>query len=335
MKTLNRLFVSVCSTACAMSLTFTLLGIIPATVKAQEDYPSGPIEMIVASSPGSGGDIVGRLIAQHMAEDWKHEVVVVNKQGASGIIGSEYVARSKPDGYTIFLTSGGPITINPAIYKTLPYDAIEDFAPVSMVARVNFVLTVHPSFPATTLDGFLTALHSNPGKYSFASIGAGSPHHLWTEMFIHMTKVDIVHVPYKGTVPGLTGLLGDHVDLFFVGIPPSLPHIRAGKLRALGVATQERLSSLPDVPTIIEAGVPGYEVFSFFGVIVPAKTPEPIVNKLNAKIIEIINRPAVNEALLARGFEPGTSTPAEFAERIKTLIATWKRVVPEAGIEQR
>ena len=270
-----------------------------------------------------------------MAEDWGHEVVVVNKQGASGIIGSEYVARSKPDGYTIFLTSGGPITINPAIYKTLPYDAIEDFAPVSTVARVNFVLTVHPSFPATTLDGVLTELNSNPGKYTYASIGAGSPHHLWTEMFIYMTKVDIVHVPYKGTVPGLTGLLGNHVDLFFVGIPPSLPHIRAGKLRALGVATQERLSSLPDVPTIIEAGVPEYEVFSFFGVIVPAKTPEPIVNKLNAKVVEIIGRPEVNEVLLARGYEPGTSTPGEFAALIERLIGQWKRVVPEAGIEQR
>ena len=335
MKSPNRFFVPVCSTACALYLSLALLGIIPATVTAQDDYPSGPIEMIVASSPGSGGDIVGRLIAKHMAEDWGHEVVVVNKQGASGIIGSEYVARSKPDGYTIFLTSGGPITINPAIYKTLPYDAIEDFAPVSTVARVNFVLTVHPSFPATTLDGFLTELNSNPGKYTYASIGAGSPHHLWTEMFIYMTKVDIVHVPYKGTVPGLTGLLGNHVDLFFVGIPPSLPHIRAGKLRALGVATQERLSSLPDVPTIIEAGVPEYEVFSFFGVIVPAKTPEPIVNKLNAKVVEIIGRPEVNEVLLARGYEPGTSTPGEFAALIERLIGQWKRVVPEAGIEQR
>ena len=335
MKSLNRIFMSICSTACTFYLALALLGFIPATVKAQDDYPSGPIEMIVASSPGSGGDIVGRLIAKHMAADWGHEVVVVNKQGASGIIGSEYVARSKPDGHTIFLTSGGPITINPAIYKTLPYDAMEDFAPVSTVARVNFVLTVHPSFPATTLDGFLTELNSNPGKYSYASIGAGSPHHLWTEMFIYMTKVDIVHVPYKGTVPGLTGLLGNHVDLFFVGIPPSLPHIRAGKLRALGVATQERLASLPDTPTIIEAGVPGYEVFSFFGVIVPAKTPEPIVNKLNAKVVEIIGRPEVNEVLLARGYEPGTSTPAEFAELMETLIAQWKRVVPEAGIEQR
>lgn len=335
MKSPSRFFVQFCSIACSFYLTLALLGLTPATVKAADDYPSGPIEMIVASSPGSGGDIVGRLIAKHMAEDWGHEVVVVNKQGASGIIGSEYVARSKPDGYTIFLTSGGPITINPAIYKTLPYDAIEDFAPVSTVARVNFVLTVHPSFPATTLDGFLTELNSNPGKYTYASIGAGSPHHLWTEMFIYMTKVDIVHVPYKGTVPGLTGLLGNHVDLFFVGIPPSLPHIRAGKLRALGVATQERLASLPDTPTIIEAGVPGYEVFSFFGVIVPAKTPESIVNKLNAKVVEIIGRPEVNEALLARGYEPGTGTPGEFAELIERLITQWKRVVPEAGIEQR
>ena len=335
MKTSNRIVLSLCPTTCTVYLIVGLLGIFPAMATAQAAYPSGPIKMIVASSPGSGGDIVGRMIAQQMAEDWKHEVVVVNKQGAAGIIGSKYVAESKPDGHTIFLTSGGPITINPAMYKKLPYDPIQDFAPVTTVARVHFVLAVHPSFPAKTFGEFLTEVRSKPGVYTYASIGIGSPHHLWTEMFISMAKVDIVHVPYKGTVPGLTDLLGAHVDLFFVGIPPTLPHIKAGKLRALGVATQERLASLPDVPTIMEAGVPGYEVVSFFGVVVPAKTPEAIVNKLNAKIIEIINRPAIKKALTARGFVPGGSTPAEFADRIKTTIDKWKRLVVEAKIPQR
>jgi tripartite-type tricarboxylate transporter receptor subunit TctC len=257
--------------------------------------------------------------------------VVDNKPGAGGNIGSDIVAKSAPDGYTLVMGTVGTHAINASLYKKMPYDHIKDFVPVSLVALVPNILVVHPSVPANSVKELIAYAKANPGKLNFASSGNGTSIHLSGELFKTTAGVEMTHVPYKGSAPAVTDLLGGQVQLMFDNMPSALPHVKAGKLKALGVTTAKRFPAAPDIPAIAEAGVPGYEASSWFGVLAPAGTPKEIVNKLSSEIAKILQTPEIKERLLSQGAEPVGNTPDQFAAFIKAETAKWAKVVKESG----
>ena len=296
-----------------------------------QTYPARPLRMIVPTAPGGGTDFTGRLVALKLSETLGQQVVVENRGGGGGSVGADNAAKATPDGYTLLLGSIATHAVNPALYKKLPYDHIKDFAPVSLIGTVPNVLVVHPSLPVKTFAEFVTYAKANPGKINYGSSGVGSPPHLSMELLRSLTGINLVHVPYKGAGPALADLLGGQVQSMCTSLAGQITYIRAGRVRALGVTTAKRNPQLPDVPTIVESGVPGYEVTIWYGVFAPAKTPAAIVQKLNAEMNKALNAPEMKERMAQQGMDPAPSTPAELAAFVKAESAKWTKAAKDSG----
>ena len=296
-----------------------------------QTYPNKPIRMIVGSSPGGPIDFAARLAAQKLTEALGQSVVVDNRTGAGGTIGTEYVARSTPDGYTLLMASAATLCITPALYPKIPYNTLKDFAPVSTVAAVSYVVVVNPGVPAKTLQEFIALAKSRPGQLRYGSAGSGSVTHLAVELFRSMAGIDVAHIPYKGAGPAMIDLLGGQLDFMFDSVLTSTPLVKAGKLRALGQTAGRRSPVLNEVPAIGEAALPGYDVSTWFGLVAPANTPRDIVNKLNAAIVKSLRGAETRERLLAQGIEPLGSTPAEFSTLLRNELPKWANVVKVSG----
>ncbi len=310
------------------------LGALPAArTWAQQGYPARPIHIIVPFTPGGSTDILARAIGQALTESWRQQVIVENKPGAGGAIGAEAAAKASADGYTLFMGHIGTLAVNPTLYAKLPYDAVADFAPVALVAMVPNVLVVNPAVPARSVAELIALAKAKPGALTCSSGGSGSAAHLAIEYFKLATGTDILHVPYKGTNPAVTDLIGGQVSMTMTGLPPLLQHIRAGKLRALGVASSTRLPQIPDVPTIAESGVPGFEATQWYGVVAPARTPPAIVEKLSAEIRRSLSQPDLKKRLEAEGAQPADMGPAEFRKLIQSEIQRWAKVIRAAHIQ--
>jgi tripartite-type tricarboxylate transporter receptor subunit TctC len=295
-------------------------------------YPAKSVRMVVPYPAGGYYDLLARVIGQKLGEMWGQTLVVDNRAGANGIVGTELVAKSPPDGYTIEMGGIGPHGINPSLYDKLPYDAVRDFAPVIHVANAPNVLVVHPSVPVASVAQLIALAKARPGQLNYASNGSGSSPHLSAEMFASMAGIRMQHVPYKGSAPAVTDILAGQVALLFGTMGDVVPHIRAGKLRALAVTGARRIPALPDVPTMIEAGVPGYESVAWFGVMAPAATPREIVLKLNQDIARTMQMPDVLEKITAQGSaEIVGGPPEQFGAFVRAEIAKWAKIVKESG----
>ena len=306
------------------------LALVAALASAQT-YPTKPIRLVVPFPPGGATDILARDVAQKLTEAWGQSVIVDNRPGAGGNIGSELVAKSAPDGYTLEMGTVGTHAINASLYAKMPYDHVKDFTPVILVAGVPNVLVVNPALPANSVAELIAYAKANPGKLNFASSGNGTSIHLSGELFKVMAGVQITHIPYKGSAPALQDLLGGQVQMMFDNLPPSLPQIKAGKLRALAVTSLTRAPALPDVPTLAESGLPGFEASSWFGILAPAGTPAPIVAKLNAEIAKWLATPEAKEKLAKQGANAAGGTPDDFAKHIAAETAKWAKVVKDSG----
>ena len=298
---------------------------------AAQNYPNGPLRIVVPFPPGGGTDILARALAQKLNEAWGVPVIVENRGGANGSIGTAYVAKSAPDGHTaLFVPSG--FAVNPSIYPKLPFDAVKDFTPVSLLAEGPLVLSLHPSFPPRTVKEFIVFLKARPGAINYGSSGNGSPPHLATELFKLMTGTQINHIPYKGAGPAAVDLFAGQIPIYFMNALQVTQYVRTGKVRALGVTTDKRFLPLPEVPTIAEAGVPGYAMSNWYGLLVPSATPRASVMKLNAEIVRILNLPDIRDRLTSQGAILVGNSPEEFAAFLRSEIATAAKIVKAAGM---
>lgn len=315
------------SVVCAAMMTLSAGG-----AWAQAGYPVKPVRLVVPSSPGGGTDITARILAPKLTERLGQQVVVENRAGAGTMIGTEVVAKAAPDGYTL-LMGLSTLAINPAMYKKVPYDSVRDFAPISQVIAAPNMLVVHPSVPAKTVKELIAFARARPGQLNYASAGHGTNPHLSMELFLSMTGTKMLHVPYKGLGPGIVDLLAGHVTVATATMLTGLPHVKSGRLRLLGTTGAKRAAVLPDVPTVAEAGVPGYEASQWYGVLAPAQTPKEIVARLHAEIVRILQAPDMKQKLAADGTDPVGSSPDEFARYIKSELTKWGKVARDAGIQ--
>ncbi len=299
---------------------------------AQDSYPSRPIRIVVPIPTGSGTDSVARLIAKELSERLGRQVFVENRPGAGTIIGNEIVAKAKPDGYTL-LMNGAAFTISPAIYRKIPYDAWHDFTPITVAVFTPNVMVVHPSVPAKSVKEIIALARAQPGKILYASGGNGTNSHLAMALFASMAQIRLTHVPYKGSIPGVIDLIAGNVAMTANSMSTIMPHVRAGKLRALGVASARRVAAAPELPTVAEAGVPGYESVQWSGLLAPAGTPQEIIARLHKETIAIVRAPGTRERLASDGSEVIANTPQEFASFLKTELVKWAKVVKATGIE--
>ena len=295
------------------------------------EYPVKPIRMLVAFAPGGGTDIIGRIAAQGITENLGQHVVVDNRPGAGGNIGTEMVAKALPDGYTLITAGTGTHAINPSLYAKIPYDAVRDFVPVCLVAETPYLMVVPVSGPARTVREFIELAKAAPGKLNMASSGAGGMPHLSGELFKIMTGVQLTHIPYKGTGAVFPDLIAGRMQVTFGDIVATYPYAKADRLRALGITSPKRAAQLPDIPTIAESGVPGYDAVGWFAVFAPANTPAHVVAKLNAAIVKFVRKPELKDRLAALGAEIVASSPDELARIQRNDIARWAKVVKESG----
>lgn len=298
---------------------------------AEDAFPDKPVRMIVAFPAGGGTDIVARLIAERLTALWGQQVIVDNRGGAGGVIGTEIAARSAPDGYTIFMATLGNMSINPHLYK-MDVDPSRDLAPISNVVDVNFVLVANPKLPVHNVKELIALAKQKPGQINYSSSGVGGAPHLAGELFNDMAGVKLAHIPYKGSGPSFTDLIGGQVSLTFDSLVQALPYIQSGKLRALAVLASQRSPLLPQVPTLAEAGVPGYSFTNWFGLLAPAGTPAKRIGKLNAAVRQVLQEPAVRERLGAMGAVPAGTTPEAFGRLIRDERAKWGKIIQERGI---
>lgn len=317
---------------CTAALAAFAASITPVWAQGAAGYPNKTLRLVVPFPPGGGNDILARTLGQRLTEVVAQQVVVDNRGGAGGALGATIAAQANPDGYTLFLGSVGNLAQNPALKANLPYDPVRDFAPAALVATSSFMLAVNPSVPAKSVQELIALAKASPGKLTYASAGAGSSLHMAGELFKYATGTDMLHVPYKGTGPAMTDLVSGRVQLIFSTMPPVLPQVKLGKLRALGVTTLKRAAAAPDVPTIAESGVKGFNVSNWQGVLAPAKTPAVLVKKLNQDILAALKLPGMTEALAVQGLEPAGGTPEEFSALIKSEIAKYTQVVKAARI---
>lgn len=305
--------------------------VIASSAALAQSFPAKPITIIVPFPPGGVTDPVARMVGQRMSENVKQSVIVENKPGASGIIAAEYVKKQPADGYTVLFGFTGSHAVNPTLYSKLPYDPVKDFQPVTLIINTPHILVVHAASPAKTARDLAALAKSKPAGLTFASQGIGAGGHLLGEMFKAQTKTTLAHVPYKGSAPALQDMLAGRVDLFFDALVTSLPYVRDGKLRALAIANKTRSKLLPDVPTMAEAGFPGVEMDQWFGMFVPAGTPQAVVRKLNQEFIKAVRSADIEKSLTERGLDVVTNTPEQFAAQIKSDTATLGKVVKESG----
>ena len=316
----------------AVLLVAGALTALACAVNAQE-YPARSVRLIIPFAPGGSNDILGRIVAQRLSETLGQQVVPDNRPGAGGSIGAEVAAKSPPDGYTLLIGHIGTLAVNPTLYPKLGYNPLTDFQPISMIAKVPNIMVVHPSVPARNVKELIALARSKPRALVYGSGGNGGAGHLATEYFKLLAKVDIVHVPYKGTGPAIVDLLAGQTQLVFAGVPGIITQVRANRLRALGVSTTSRLAILPEVPTIAEAGVTGYEATQWYGVLAPTGTPRPITDRLNRELVAALKTKQMQERLVADGSEPFSSTPEEFGAFIKAEIMRWAPVIKAAAIK--
>jgi len=328
---------SAAARACAaafVSLSIVATGFVGHAIAADapaESYPARPVRLIAAASPGGGIDILGRLLAQRLSDAWKQQVVVDNRAGSGGLIATELVVRANPDGHTLLMQSVGVSYVG-TLNRNAPFDVLRDLAPVALVASQPSLLSAHPSVQASKLGELIAAAKARPGQITFGSGGAGGASHMGTELLANATGMRMVHVPYKGTGPSMAALLSGEVNVALIGISTALPHVRSGKVRALGVSSSTRSSLAPDIPTIAEAGVAGYEFAGWYGVLAPAKTPRAIQERINAGVNAAIRHPELLQQLGGNGFEPLGGSIDAFRKYFATEVAKWKRVIAEAGI---
>jgi tripartite-type tricarboxylate transporter receptor subunit TctC len=296
---------------------------------AQPQYPSKPIRIIVPLAAGGPSDLLARTLGQKFTEAWGQPVVIDNRAGANGALGSDLVAKSAPDGYTLLMGTNGTHGINASLFPKLPYDTINDFAPIARVGIAPYVLVAHPSLPVRGVPDLLQLARARPGQLTIAAGGSAS--HLASALFRSMARIDLVLVPYKGNAPAVAAVIGGEISLVFGGIAQSLPQVKAGRLRALGVTSTRRSPVMPDVTTITESGVPGFETSTWYGMLAPAGTPRPVIEKLNAEVVRILQLPEVRERLSAEAFELPADTPDQFAAVIKSEMSRWARVVKDTG----
>jgi tripartite-type tricarboxylate transporter receptor subunit TctC len=313
-------------------LIFIVLLGTTALAHAQSNYPTRAVRLVVPSSPGGGTDISARILAPQLSAFLGQQVVVENRPGAGTMIGGEAVARAAPDGYTL-LMGISTLAINPAMYKKVTYDALKDLAPVSQAVSLSNVLVVHPSLPSKNVKEFVALVKPRPGQVNFASAGVGTSPHLSMELFLVMTGVKMLHVPYKGSGPGVSDLVAGHVPVMMPNMLSAQPHIKSGRLRALGVTGTKRAPGADDIPTIAEAGVPGYEAVQWYGVLAPAATPRDIITKLHAGVVRALQNPEVRQRLLNDGAEPVGSSPEEFSTYLRAETVKWAKVIQAAGIK--
>lgn len=299
------------------------------TGTAAQSYPSKPITIVVLAQPGASPDILARAVGQKLIEAWRQPVIVDNKAGAGGIVGTETVVRSAADGHTLLLHTAAH-TIAPSMYK-LSYDTVRDFAPITRLAFVPNVLVIHPTVPAKNVKELIALARSKPGSLNYSSSGSGTPAHLSGELFKSLAGTDILHVPYKGSPQAITALLSGETSMMFTPIPLALPHVKTGRLKVLGVTTANRSKVAPELPTIAESGLPGYEVTQWYGLQAPAGTPKEVLASLNAEVRKVLSMPDIIEKLTALGAEPAPSTPEALEAYVKTEIAKWAKVVKASG----
>ena len=313
------------------ALATAAVGAIPAGAFAQAAYPNKPVTIVVPFAAGGTTDILPRIIGQALTTELGQPVVVDNRAGAGGNIGGALAAKAPADGYTLFMGTVGTHAINASLYKKMPFDPVKDFAPLTRVANVPNLLVANPAQPYKSVKELIAYAKANPGKVNFGSSGNGSSIHLSGELFKSLAKVDMVHVPYKGSAPAVTDLLGNQIGIMFDNMPSAIQHVRSGKLVPIAVTTAKRSPELPNVPTIAEAGVPGYEATSWFGMFAPTGTPAPVLAKLNTALVKVLNQAEVKKKINEQGAETTSETPEQFAAFIKTESVKWGKVVQESG----
>lgn len=306
----------------------TLLGAPPRAIA--QDYPNRAIRMVVSFAPGGGTDTNARIVSQKLSEQLGVQVIVDNRPGAASMLGTELVAKAAPDGYTL-LTASPEFTVNPSLQRKMPYDALKDFAPISQTVSSQYVLSTHPSVPVKTVKEFIAFARARPGELNYGSSGVGSANHLAAELLQVMTGIKLVHIPFKGAGPGTIALLGGEISFMFSSTTAAVGYIRAGRLRGIAVTGPNRFSELPNVPTVSEAGIPGFVITGWFGVLAPAATPREIVAKLNSEVVKAVQHPSVRERFASVGTIPVGSTPEAFAQFLRAEIEKWAKVVKASG----
>jgi tripartite-type tricarboxylate transporter receptor subunit TctC len=307
------------------------LALAVSTAAIAQQYPAKPVRVVIPFAPGGGSDFTGRLIAQKLSERLGTQFIVENKPGAGGNLGAQEVVKAAPDGYTVLIISAS-YTVNPSVYK-MTFDPVNDITPIIQISGGPYVVAVHPSVPARTLAEFVALAKKDPQKLAYGSSGNGSIMHVASEYFLDSAKIKVLHVPYKGTGPALQDTIGGQVQLVFGAIPATLPHVRAGRLRALAVTTAKRVSAAPDLPTVAESGYAGYEVTNWHGLVGPKGMPQAAVERLNREINTIIQSPDMKKHMETEGLEPAGGSPARFGEILKSEAARWAKVVQQAGIK--
>ena len=308
------------------------IGLIAALPAAAQEYPAKPVRIIIGFPPGGATDLVARLMAPRYAGIFKQQFIVDNRPGANGVIGSDLAAKAAPDGYAIHLATIGSLVLSPATSK-VPYDPLKDFAPISQAVALQNIFIVHPNLPVRSLKELTALARARPGALNFASSGQASPGHLAGELFKGMAKVNLVHVPYKGGGPAMIDLVAGHIEIFVAVISTAVPQVKAGKARALAVTGPRRAAALPDVPTVAETGLKGYEATNWYGMVAPADTPRTIIDRLNKATVAVLGMPDVKQALLDQGIEAAPNTPEQFAAYIKSETAKWAKVIKAAGMK--
>jgi tripartite-type tricarboxylate transporter receptor subunit TctC len=308
-----------------------MLGVASHAAPAQ-NYPVKPVRMICPSVPGGTTDLVARLVAQKLSEDWRQQVIVDNRGGAGGLIGTEMAARSAPDGYTLIIGTMSTHAVNPAFSKHVQYDPVKDFTPVSLVVSAPQLLAAHPSLPVSSARELIALAKAKPGQFSYSSSGIGSTPHIAFELFKLMAQIDVVGIQYKGSGPAITDLVAGQVQMMMTGALALAPHVKAGKLKALAITSPKRSPAMPDLPTVAESGVPGFDVRVWFGVFMPAGAPRYAVVAVNERIRKMLEIPELRQRLIEQGADPASSTPEEFGILVKSDLARWARVVKATGV---
>ena len=316
-----------------LAFAVALAAALAAGATSADDYPSHPIRLVVPYAAGGGADSVARIVARRVAETIGQAIVIENRGGGGSIIGTELVRNANPDGYTLLLGQSGPISINPAVYKDLPYDPERDFAPVTMTTAYPYIMVVSPALGVKTVQEFVALAISKPGQLNYGTTGVGAANHLVTELFDSKAGIKMTHIPYRGTALAVTDLLAGHVQLVFADPISALPHINAGTLLALAVTSKDRSPVAPNVPTIAESGYPGFDAIAWHGILAPANTPPAIVNRLNAEIVKALKDPETATLLEKQAMQTIGNSPQAFAEFIKQDIAVWKQVAEQAKVE--